>query len=173
MPAERPNAVSFMGRGLTLVGDALKVGDRAPDFLVMTEKLSEFTIVETIGPRIFTTFPSVDTPVCESQIKLFIQNAQQLAGLTIYAISADLPFAQKRWADANEAAGVVNFLSDYRDASFGTNWGLLIKEARLLARSIFVLDSDDMIRYTEVTTELTTLPDFDKLIAFLKDNKVT
>ncbi len=173
MPTERANGVTFMGRGLTLVGDELKVGAKAPDFVVMTEKLSEFTIVETIGPRIFTTFPSIDTPVCESQVKRLMQDIPKLGSIAVYAVSADLPFAQKRWADANGAAGVVNFLSDYRDASFGTNWGLLIKEARLLARSVFILDSDDVVKYADITTELTALPDFDKMLAFLRQNTIT
>ena len=172
MPQERPGAVTFMGRGLTLVGDALKVGDKAPDFIVLTEKLSDYTIVETIGPRLFTTFPSLDTPVCDSHLKRLIQEIPQLGGLAVYAVSADLPFAQKRWADANGAAGVT-FLSDYRDASFGTNWGVLIKEARLLARSVFILDSDDVVKYVDVVTELTALPDFDKLLAFLRQTKIS
>ena len=161
MAEERPGAVTFMDNPFTLVGKELKAGDKAPGFTLMTDKLSEVTYDETFGPRVFTTFPSVDTPVCDEHLKSLAKAFAELPEVTVYAVSADLPFAQTRWATETGIGGIT-FLSDYREACFGANWGVLIKEARLLARAVFVVDSDDIVRHVEVVKEVTNQPDIQK-----------
>jgi thiol peroxidase len=106
---------------------------------------------------------SLDTPVCDQQARRFNEEAAQLSeALGIYVLSMDLPFAQERWCGA---AGIeqVTTLSDYRDSSFGHSYGLLIDEVQLLARAVFVLDSDGVVRYREVVEEVTDHPDYDAL----------
>jgi thiol peroxidase len=111
--------------------------------------------------------PSLDTPVCDIETRRFNAEAAKIPDLTVLTISMDLPFAQARWCGA---AGIdkVMTLSDHRDASFGTNYGVLIKELRLLARAVFVIDENDVVRYAEVVPEVTNHPDYDKALAAAK-----
>jgi thiol peroxidase len=143
---ERKGVITFMGNPLTLVGPSLKVGDKAPDFTVLDNNLN--------------SVPSLDTPVCDLETRRFNQEAATLGSdVAVLTVSMDLPFAQKRWCGA---AGVdkVTTLSDHRDASFGTAYGVLIKELRLLARYVFVVDRDGVIRYIQVVKEMTKEPDY-------------
>ncbi len=165
MTVERPQAVTLKGNPLTLVGPELKVGDRAPDFTVVTRDLKPFTLADTEGKvRIFSVVPSLDTPVCDTQTRRFNKEAGDLAGTRIYTISMDLPFAQARWC---AAAGVdrLVMLSDHRDASFGRAWGTLIKELRLESRAIFVVDEAGVIRYAQYVPEVSEHPDYDAALA--------
>ncbi len=158
---ERKGVITFMGNPLTLVGPPPKVGDKAPDFTVLDNNLNPVGLSSYKGKVcILTSVPSLDTPVCDLETRRFNQEAATLGPeVAVLTVSMDLPFAQKRWCGA---AGVdkVTTLSDHRDASFGTAYGALIKELRLLARCVFVVDRDGVIRYIQVVKEISQEPDY-------------
>ena len=149
------------GNPLTLVGNEVKVGDRAPDFVALDNNLAAVSFSSFRGKvRILSSVPSLDTPVCDVQTRRFNQEAANLGpNVQILTISMDLPFAQKRWCGA---AGIteVRTLSDHREASFGAAYGVLIKELRLLARAVFVVDARGVIQYIQIVNELTQEPDY-------------
>ncbi|MBM3335280.1 thiol peroxidase [Candidatus Sumerlaeota bacterium] len=166
---ERTGIVTMKGNPLTLVGSEVKVGDPAPDFAVVANDLS---VVRFSGFRgkvcLLCSVPSLDTSVCDMQTRRFNEQAAKLASnVAILTISMDLPFAQKRWCGA---AGItrVQTLSDHRDAAFGTAFGVLIKELRLLARAVFVVDARGIVRYVQIVNELTREPDYEGALAALK-----
>jgi thiol peroxidase len=157
---ERKGVITFMGNPLTLVGPSLKVGDKAPNFTVLDNALNPVQLSAYKGKVcILSSVPSLDTPVCDLETRRFNQEAALGPDVSVLTVSMDLPFAQKRWCGA---AGVdkVTTLSDHRDASFGTTYGTLIKELRLLARCVFVVDRDGVIRYIQVVKEVTQEPDY-------------
>ena len=158
---ERSGLVTLRGKPVTLVGPDIGVGDRAPDFTVMDEELAPVTFSSFRDkPCIISSVVSLDTSVCDLETRRFNEEAVKLsADLEILTISMDLPFAQKRWCGA---AGVtrVRTLSDYRDASFGTSYGVLIKELRLLARAAFVVDREGVVRHAHLVEEITNEPDY-------------
>lgn len=161
MSIERQNAITLKGQPLTLVGPELKAGDKAPDFCVVGTNLKPVTLDDTKGKaRIFSVVPSLDTPLCDTQTRRFNQEAASLKDAKIYAVSMDLPFAQSRWA-ASAGVGRLVMLSDHKDASFGENYGTLIKELRLDARAIFVLDECGIIRHVEYVPEVGDHPDYE------------
>jgi thiol peroxidase len=166
---ERNGIITFKGNPFTLLGPELKVGDKAPDFVVVDNGLAAVTLASSAGKvRIISAVPSLDTPVCDTETRRFNQEAANLQGdVTVLTVSLDLPFAQKRWCGA---AGIdkVTTLSDYRDRSFGLNYGVLIKELLLLARAIFVVDTQDIIRYIQIVPEVTNEPDYAAVIAAAK-----
>jgi thiol peroxidase len=166
---ERRNIVTMKGDPLTLVGPAIKVGERAPGFVVLNKELKEVSLKDFDGKvKIVSVTPSLDTPVCDMQARRFNQEASQLGdNVAVLNISMDLPFAISRFCSA---AGIdrVTVLSDHRDASFGASYGVLIKELRLLARAIFVIDKGDVVSYQEIVPELTNPPDFTCPLALAK-----
>ena len=166
---ERANVITFQGNPLTLVGPELHVGDQAPDFSALNNDLSDFSLSQTAGKvRVISVVPSLDTPVCDEQTRRFNQEAAALTDqVAILTISMDLPFAQARWCGA---AGVdrVTTLSDHRAAAFGSTYGQLIKELRLLTRAVFVIDPDGKITYLEQVPEITDHPDYDAALAAVK-----
>lgn len=162
--------VTMRGNPVTLVGDEVKVGQKAPDFTVVANDLSEVTLSDTSGVRLFLSVPSLDTGVCDAEVRRFNQEATSLGNVKVYTISMDLPFAQSRWCGAAGVENVIT-LSDHRDASFGTNWGVLIKELRLLARAIFVVDSSNTVTYVEYVPEVSSHPDYEKALAAVKEAK--
>lgn len=163
---ERSGIITFKGNPFTLLGPALNVGDKAPDFSVVDNGLAPVSLASSTGKvRIISSIPSLDTPVCDTETRRFNQEAATLPdGVVVLTISLDLPFAQKRWCGA---AGIekVTTLSDYRDRSFGQNYGVLIKELLLLTRAIFVVDAHDVIRYIQIVPEVTSEPDYAAVIA--------
>lgn len=158
---ERTGVITIHGDPLTLVGKEIKVGEKAPDFVVLDNELSPVELSSFQGKVcVISVVPSLDTPVCDIQTRRFNEEASKLGSdVVILTISMDLPFAQKRWCGA---AGVdkVTTLSDHRDASFGTSYGVLIKELRLLARAVFVVDRDGVVRYVQLVEEVTNEPDY-------------
>ena len=166
---ERSGEVTMKGNSLTLVGPALKVGDKAPDFLVLNNDLAPVRLSEYRGKVcVFSSVPSLDTPVCDMETRRFNQEAGNLGqDVVILTISMDLPFAQKRWCGAAGVDKVIT-LSDHRDASFGSAYGVLIKELRLLARSVFVVDREGVIRYIQLVRELTQEPDYEAVLKAVK-----
>ena len=161
--------VTVKGNPVMLIGEAIKEGGKAPSFKVVNTELKDISSDEFNGKvRLIASVPSLDTPICDLQIKRFNDEATKLSKeLVIIFISMDLPFAQKRFCQANKIKQVRTF-SDYRDADFGQKYGVLIKELRLLARAIFVIDREDVVRYVEYVPELTAHPDYDKALTALK-----
>jgi thiol peroxidase len=159
---ERKGLITMKGSPLTLVGNEVKVGEPAPDFEVIANDMSSVKLSSFKGKVcIICSVPSLDTSVCDMETRRFNEEAGKIGSdVVVLTISMDLPFAQKRWCGA---AGVKNVqtLSDHRDASFGKAYGVLIKELRLLARAVFVLDRDGIIRYIQIVDELTNEPDYE------------
>jgi len=162
---KRKGIVTFKGNPVTLVGDEVTVGMKAPDFRVVDGTLSPVTLASFAGKKkIFVAVPSLDTPVCDTEARRFNQEASSLGeDVVVVTVSLDLPFAQKRWC---AAAGVDRLvvLSDYQDRSFATTYGILIDELKLLARSVFVVDAADVVRYVEIVPEVTSEPDYGKVL---------
>ncbi len=161
--------VFFKGNPLTLVGREIKVGDKAPDFKVSSKDLKEVGLDGFKGKiKIITSFLSLDTPVCDLQVKEFNKRAASLAkDVVILGLSKDLPFAQIRFCEMNNITN-VQVLSDYKYSSFGINYGLLIKELNLLARAIVIIDKEDRIRYVQIVEEETKHPDYDDALKNLE-----
>lgn len=166
---ERKGVILFKGNPLTLIGPEVKVGDKAPSFTALAAGLKETTLADSKGKtRLISVVPSLDTPVCEVQTKRFNEEASKFpSDVAVITISMDLPFAQSRFCTANHA-DKIQVLSDHRDASFGKGYGVLIKELRLLTRAIFIVGADDKVQYVEYVKEVTSHPDYDKALNFLK-----
>ncbi|RLL48516.1 thiol peroxidase [Oceanobacillus piezotolerans] len=163
--------VTFGQEPVTLIGKEVKVGDKAPDFTVLSNSLSEVTLDEYKGKvKLIAAVPSVDTGVCSDETKRFNEEAGNLDNVQVLTISMDLPFAQTRWCAA-EGVKNLDTLSDHRDASFGENYGVLMKENRLLARAVFVVDSSDTVTYVEYVPEVTTHPNYEAAIQAVKEAK--
>jgi thiol peroxidase len=160
----RPNAVTFKGTPLTLAGQALKVGQAAPNFRLhrfVDGQMQTVTLSDLKGkPTIISVVPSLDTGVCQKQTKEF---DEQLLGLqdkvNAVTVSLDLPFAQNRFCGA-ENITAMGTLSDYQDRQFGQDWGMLIEELKILARGVFVLDAEGQIVHSELVPEVTQEPDY-------------
>ncbi len=160
MSQERVGVYFRRGNPLTLIGPELKVGDRLPHFTAVdTEQKTVSSDALKGKVKLIAAVPSVDTPVCSDEIKRFNEMTTTLPGVQVVGISMDLPFAQTRWAEANGIKNIL-LLSDYRDRAFGEPFGVRIKETQLLARSIFVADEQDIIRYVEYLREQTNHPDY-------------
>jgi len=173
-----PRTINFKGSPLTLVGRFLKKDNIAPDFRVISQDLKEVGLADFSHPeiksaggipltagkgkiKVITSFPSLDTPICDLQIKEFNERALGLGSeVIILGISKDLPFAQKRFCQANNIKN-LKVLSDYKFSSFGINYGLLIKELGLLARAVVILDKNNLLRYVQIVAELSTPPDYE------------
>jgi thiol peroxidase len=167
---ERSGAVTMRGNPLTLLGKELNVGESAPDIEVLNNDLTPVKLSSYRGQVcIVSTVPSLDTPVCDMETRRFNEEAANLGSeVAILTISTDLPFAQKRWCGAAGVDKVVT-LSDHRDVGFGQAYGVLIKELRLLARAVFVVDKEGVIRYIQLVKEVTEEPDYDAVIAAVKE----
>ncbi|MFJ7753411.1 thiol peroxidase [Peribacillus muralis] len=164
-------SVTFKNNPVTLVGQELKVGDKAPDFTVLANDLSPVTLSDSKGSvRIISVVPSVDTGVCDAQTRKFNEEAAKLDNVKVLTISNDLPFAQKRWCAASGLEN-VQVLSDHRDLSFGEAYGVVMQELRLLARSVFVVNSSDEITFVEYVSEGTNHPNYEGAIEAAKAAK--
>lgn len=160
--------VTFQGNPLTLKGTKVKVGDMAPDFTVVDNDLNPLNLSDTKGKRVFLTVPSLDTPVCDMEVRKFNQEATKLdENVTIYTVSMDLPFAQGRWCGG---AGIdrVKAVSDYKDREFGNNYGVYINELGLLSRAVFVVDENNKVVYVEYLEEITNEPNYEKALESIK-----
>jgi len=162
---ERKGIVTFQGNPLTLVGIELRAGDQAPDFTLLDNELNEVRLNDFRGKtKVISVTPSLDTPVCDMQARRFNEEAAKLPeDIVVLNVSMDLPFAISRFCTT---AGIdkVKTLSDHRDASFGSAYGVLIKELRLLTRAIVIIDKEDVIKYLEIVPEVTDQPDYAKAI---------
>ena len=167
-PQLRKGAVKFKGNPMTLIGPALKAGSPAPDFEALATDLSTVSLSSFKGkPVLISVTPSLDTPVCDAQAKRFNDEAATLSTVAVLNISMDLPFAQRRWCGAS-GADRIKTLSDHREAAFGTAYGTLIQELRLLARALFVIDGAGALRYVEYVPEVTSHPNYDAALAAVR-----
>jgi thiol peroxidase len=166
---ERIGVITMKGKPLTLVGQEVSVGGKAPEFVAIDNALNPIPWSSFQGKTVvLSSVPSLDTPVCDLETRRFNEEASRLSPEIIFlTISMDLPFAQRRWCGA---AGVtrVQTLSDHREASFGLAYGVLIKELRLLARAVFIVDRAGIIRYIQLVPEVAQEPDYPAVIQALK-----
>jgi thiol peroxidase len=162
--------VTFKGNPMTLVGRNLKLGMLAPDFKAVSTDLKEVGLIDLKDKiKVITSFLSLDTTVCDLQVKEFNKRAVGLSSdIVVVGISKDLPFAQKRFCQANEIKNVT-VLSDYKYSSFGINYGLLVKEMNLLARAVVILDKNNILRYMKIVEEMTNPPDYEDALNNLKE----
>ena len=159
---EQASVVTMKGQPLALSGGEVMIGQKAPDFEVVAPDLSTVSFSSFLGKTcIISSVPSLDTPVCDIQTRRFNQEVASLdQEVVLLTISMDLPFAQQRWCGAADATN-VRALSDYRHASFGKAFGVLIEELRLLTRAVFVVDSKGVVKYREIVAEITHEPDYE------------
>jgi thiol peroxidase len=168
----RHGAVTFKGNPLTLVGDEVKVGSPAPDFDLVTygaDGMTHIRKADLLGkPAFISVVPSLDTPVCQVQTKTFNSRLASLGDkVTALTVSLDLPFAMNRFCGAEDIKSMRSG-SDYMDRTFGTHWGVLIDELKILARAVFVVDSKGVVQYAQVVKEVASEPDYDAALAVLQ-----
>ena len=164
-------AITFKENPMTVLGQEVKTGDQAPDFTVLANDLSEVTLADSKNHvRLISVIPSIDTGVCDSQTRKFNEEAGSIENVEVLTISVDLPFAQRRWC-ASSGLEHVQTLSDHKDLSFGKAYGLVLEELRLLARAVFVIDSNDKLVHVEYVSEATNHPNYEKAIEAAKNAK--
>ena len=159
--------VNFAGNPVELQGTEIKVGMKAPDFTAVKNDLSAFKLGEVKGRKLIVAVPSLDTSVCDLEVRRFNAEATGFANTTVITISMDLPFAQKRWCGAAGVDKLVT-VSDYKDRDFATKYGALLANVGLLTRAIFLLDADNTVQYVEYVPEVTSHPDYAAALAALK-----
>lgn len=167
--SESARTVTMKGAPLALTGTPVKVGDAMPDVTLVSGDLAPVSLSSLKGKvLVLSAVPSLDTPVCAVQTRRFNQEAAALGdGVRILTISMDLPFAQKRWCGA-EGIDRVTTLSDHRDAAFGKAYGVLLKDLRLLARAVFVVDRAGVVRLVQCVPEITHEPDYAAVLDAVK-----
>lgn len=158
--------VCFNGSEITLQGHHVEIGETAPDFNVVNKDLETVEASTFKGKRIYLSVPSVDTPVCDMEVRRFNEEATKYKDAKVYVISMDLPFAQQRWCGASGVSN-VEILSDYKYRNFGQNFGTYIEELGLLTRAVFVIDEEDKVVYVEYCEEVTGEPDYEAALKAL------
>jgi thioredoxin-dependent peroxiredoxin len=166
---EHPGAITMKGNPLTLIGNLPEVGQAAPDFEVLDNNLTPVKFSSFKGKIcIIASVPSLDTPICDIETRRFNTEAAKLsADVVILTISMDLPFAQKRWCGAAGIEKVIT-LSDHRNAEFGAAFGTIIKELRLLARAVFVIDKNGIIKLVQLVKEVAQEPNYEAVLTAVK-----
>jgi thiol peroxidase len=161
--------VTFKGNPVTLVGNEIKVGDKAPDFTTLGSDLNLVKLSDFDGKvKVIAVYPSIDTGVFQAQNRRFNAEASNLGDAVILSISCDLPFAQKRFCAAEGLDNVIT-LSDHKEVDFGTKYGFLIKELRLLARGTVVVDQKGFVKYVEYVPEIANEPDYDATLKVIHE----
>ena len=167
----RAAAVTFKGAPLTLAGEEVKAGQAAPGFTLhyFEDGMQQLTLADVSGkPTIISVVPSLDTPVCATQTKKFNESLAELGGkINALIVSLDLPFAMNRFCGAENITH-MRAASDYQDRSFGNNWGMLIEELKILARGVFVIDTDGTVVHAETVSEVTDEPNYEAAMASIK-----
>ena len=167
----RPAAVTFKGTPMTLVGEAIQAGQAAPDFTCHKFEggLKTISLADLKGkPTLISVVPSLDTGVCQKQTKLFNDELNALGDkVNAVTVSVDLPFAMNRFCGAEDIKN-MKVMSDYQNRNFGTSYGMLIEELKLLARGVFVLDADGKVVYSETVPEVTSEPNYSATMTALK-----
>ena len=163
-------AVTMKGKPVTLIGTEVRVGQSAPDCTLIANDLSEVKLSSFKGKKVLiSVVPSLDTGICDIQTRKFNEEATKLgSNVVIVTVSVDLPFAQKRWCGQANATN-IKVLSDYRDRTFGEAYGVLIKELKILTRSIFIVDEKGTLRYKQIVNEITQEPNYKEALDALKN----
>ncbi len=166
---ERKGGVTFKKKPVTLIGPEIQVGQKAPDFKLLDSNMKELSLSQSKGKvKLLSVVYSIDTPVCDYQTQKFEEEALKFPNVVVYSISMDLPYAAARYRKERNIQK-LNILSDYKDGSFGKAYGLLIKEQNLLARAVFIIDNNDIVRYVEYVKDVTDAPDYEKAIEALNN----
>lgn len=165
-----PRKGKFGTVDITVLGDELKVGNKAPDFKADKMDLTEYHFYEEEGRKIkiLSVVPSLDTDVCELQTKMFQKATEFFSdNIVVVTVSNDLPFAQQRFKKVKKT-DKIKFVSDYNCRDFSSKFGTLIQELKLLNRSVFVLDKDNTIKYVQYLGQNTDLPEYEEAIKIAK-----
>ncbi|HKM94993.1 MAG TPA: thiol peroxidase [Prolixibacteraceae bacterium] len=166
--SERKGLVTFAGNQVTLTGNAIKVGDKAPDFTGVNQSLEPVSLSSVKGKTVvIAIYPSIDTGICQKQNRKFNEIAGSMSDVAVLSVSLDLPFAQKRFCAAEGLDRIIT-LSDYKEREFGNKYGFLIKELALLARGTVVIDKKGVVQLVEIVPEITTEPDYDATLKILE-----
>ncbi len=161
--------VTFAGNPVTILGNEIKVGDKAPDFTVINEKLESVKLSDFDGKvKVLVVYPSIDTGVCAAQNRKFNVEANSLKDVAVLSISVDLPFAQSRFCGAEGLENIIT-LSDHKDLDFGEKYGFVIEEFRLLTRGTVIIDKDNTVKYVEYLPEITNEPNYDAALKAVKE----
>ena len=159
---------TFLGKPVTLAGQAVAVGSTAPDFTLTTTDLTKKSLSDFADKvKVISIIPSIDTGICSTQTRTFNQTLSDLDDTVVITVSKDLPFAQARWCGAQGLENAV-MLSDSVDSSFGKAYGVLMEEWQLLARAVLVLDKENKVVYTEYLDNVNSEPNYDKAIEAVK-----
>ncbi len=166
---ERNDLFAVKGNPVTLLGNPVKVGDKAPEIIASDNSLKDVKLSDFAGKVVvISVFPSIDTPVCANQTRAFNKRATELSNdVVILTISKDLPFALGRFCAA-EGINNIHTLSDYKFSKFGLDYGYLVKENQLLARGVVIVHKNGFVKDTEITKDIIIEPDYDKAIAVVK-----
>lgn len=160
--------VTFKGNPVTLLGKEVKVGDKAPDFTVLSSTLTPTTLADFEGKvKVIAVYPSIDTGICAAQNRRFNQEADKLKDVAVLSISVDLPFAQSRFCAAEGLKNIVT-LSDHKNLDFGMKYGFVIEELRLLARGTVIIGKDNVVKYVEFVPEIAQEPDYEAALKVIK-----
>ncbi len=163
--------VTFHDDPVNLSGSLPAVGQAAPAFSLVGGDLAEVSLASLAGKVVVLNIvPSLDTPICALSAKRFNAEASALPNTVIVNVSADLPFAQKRFCSAENLEDIVN-LSTFRAPSFGKDYGVTILDsplAGLLARAVVVVDGDGKVAYTQLVPEIGQEPDYEPVLAAVK-----
>ena len=159
--------VTFGGTPVQLAGTEIHVGDTIADFSAVKNDLSPFKLSEIKGRKLIVAVPSLDTSVCDTEVRRFNTEATKLKDVTVITVSMDLPFAQARWCGA---AGVENVItvSDYKDRDFAHTFGAYLPNVGLIARSIFLLDENNTVKYVQYVPEVTDHPNYEAALAAVR-----
>jgi len=166
---EQKGLVTLRGTPMTLLGGPLDEKQASPEVTLVSNDLSTVKLSDFKGNIcLISSVPSLDTPICDMQTRRFNQESTQIGkNVRVLTISVDLPFAQKRWCGASGIENVIT-LSDHKETSFGLAFGVLMKEVRLLARAVFIIDASGILQYKQIVSEIGTEPDFNAALEALK-----
>jgi thiol peroxidase len=166
---ERAGLVTLGGKPVVLLGPELKVGDKAPDFTLVGNDLGPVKLADFAGkPIIISVVLSLNTDICDTETRRFNVEAAKLGpDVVVLTVSMDLPFTMKRWCGAAGIDRVIT-ASDHRTAEFGQAYGVLMKDLRMLARAVFVIDRAGVVRYIQLLKEVGTEPDYGPILAAVK-----
>ena len=163
--------ITLAGNPIHTNGELPKVGSAAPDFKLQDADLKDLSLADFKGKKkLLNIVPSLDTPTCALSTKKFNEQATKHGDTVILIVSADLPFAQKRFCSA-ENTDKVKTLSTMRSRNFSKDYGVLITDgplAGITARAVVVIDENDKIVYTELVPEIKQEPNYERALAALK-----
>lgn len=158
--------ITMKGKPLHTNGEMPAVGAPAPDFQLTGTDMAPVTLQDSNGKvRVLSVVPSIDTGVCSIQTARFNREMDSMPeGVVGLTVSVDTPFAQKRWC-GTEGVEKMQMLSDWKDHSFGRDYGLYIEDAGINARAVLVLDRDGKVAYTQLCPEISEEPDYNAVLA--------